>query len=153
LGGFIEGEGSLVISVVKSSKSPYGIYLQAEFNVTQHKNGLVILNSIKKLFNNKGQILKKSGSENVLVYSLKGIKNIEEILIPFYLKYVVIYSSKYKSKEFNKFVFIINKLKLSKLSKNEFIELVKLVYELNPEGKGKKRKRSLAEVISIIQET
>lgn len=57
-----------------------------------------------------------------------------EYLIPFYLKYVVNYSSKYNSKEFNKFVFILNQLKeKSKFDKNEFINLVTLIYALNPE--------------------
>jgi hypothetical protein len=60
-------------------------------------------------------------------------------------------TSKYNSNEFNKFVFILNQLKeKSKYDKNEFIELVKLVYGLNPDGKGKVRKRTLSEVISII---
>lgn len=30
LGGFIEGEGSLLISIVKSNKAPYGFLLQPE---------------------------------------------------------------------------------------------------------------------------
>lgn len=152
LGGFIEGEGSLTISIVKNEKAPHDILLQPEFNVAQHKNGLNILNSFKSIFNDKGHILKKSGSKNVWVYSLKGIKNLNEYLIPFYLKYVVNYSSKYNSKEFNKFVFILNQLKeKSKFDKNEFINLVTLIYALNPEGKGKVIKRTLSEVISIIQ--
>lgn len=152
LGGFIEGEESLTISIVKSEKAAHGILLQPEFNVTQHKNGLNILNSFKYIFNNKGHVIKKSGSKNVWVYSLKGVTNLNEYLIPFYLTYVVNFSSKYNSNEFNKFIFILNKLKeKSKYEKNEFIELVTLVYALNPDGKGKVRKRTLSEVISIIQ--
>lgn len=65
LGGFVEGEGSLVISVVKTKKAPFGFLLQPEFNVTQHHSGLQILNSFKSLFDQKGQIQKKSGSLNV----------------------------------------------------------------------------------------
>jgi LAGLIDADG endonuclease len=152
LGGFIEGEGSLIISVVKSNKAPHGILLQPEFNVTQHKNGLKTLNSFKSLFYNKGHVFKKSGSENVWVYSLKGTKNIIHDLIPFYLIYVVNFSSKYNDEEFNKFVFILNVLnEKSKLNKEKFINWVKLVYALNPAGKGKIRKRTLSEVISIIE--
>jgi hypothetical protein len=153
LGGFIEGEGSLTVSIVKSDKAPFGVFLQPEFNVTQHINGLKILNSFKILFNNKGQVNKKSGSDNVWVYSLKGTSNLINYLLPFYLKYVVIYSSKYNSDEFNKFIIIINKLKeKSKYNKDEFIDTVKLIYALNPNGKGKKRKRTLSEVICIIHE-
>jgi len=55
-GGFVEGEGSLTISIVKHDKASHGILLQPEFNVAQHVNGLSILNSFKVLFNNKGQI-------------------------------------------------------------------------------------------------
>jgi hypothetical protein len=54
--------------------------------------------------------------------------------------------------EFDKFLFILNKLsEKSKLNEKEFVDLVKLVYELNPNGKGKNRKRTLSEVINIIR--
>ena len=152
LGGFIEGEGSLIISVVKSNKAPFGFLLQPEFNVTQHHNGLQILNSFKSLFDQTGQIHKKSGSLNVWVYSLKGIKNLNKFLIPFYKKYVVCYSNKYKIEEFDKFCKIVKKLDdKSKYTEDQFIELIKLTYKLNPSGKGKNRKRTLDEVISFIK--
>ena len=153
LGGFTEGEGSLSISIVKFDKAPHGIFLQPEFNVAQHYNGITILKSFKVLFNNKGQLHKKSGSDKVWVYSLKGIKNLNELIIPFFLSFVVPYSSKYCEKEFNKYLFILNKLKeKSKYEKNEFISIIKLIYNLNPQGKGNKRKRTLAEILSIIEE-
>jgi len=153
LGGFVEGEGSLTISIVKYDKAPYGVLLQPEFNVTQHINGLSILKSFKILFNNEGQIHKKSGSNNVWVYSLKGIKNLSNYLVPFYSKYVVNYSSKYNREEFKKFIFILNKLREKrKFEKEEFITIIKLIYDLNPDGKGKKRKRTLENIISIVEE-
>jgi len=111
------------------------------------------LRNLKILFYNKGQISKKSGSSNVWVYTLKGIKNLNKYLIPFFIQYVIPYSSKYKNKEFDKFIFILEKLrKTSKFEKEEFIDIVKLVYDLNPEGKGNKRKRTLSEVIDIIEQ-
>lgn len=76
-----------------------------------------------------------------------------DYLIPFFTEYIINYSSKYKNKEFDKFVFILKKLKeKSKFEKEEFIDLIKLVYNLNPEGKGKKRKGTLSEILSIIEE-
>jgi hypothetical protein len=73
-------------------------------------------------------------------------------MIPFFNKFVIIYSSKYKTKEFDKFVYILNKLKeKSKFEKEEFIDIIKLIYDLNPEGKGKTRKRTLSEIIAIIE--
>lgn len=153
LGGFAEGEGSLTISIIKHDKAIHGFLLQPEFNVAQHVNGLKILKDFKILFNNKGQIHKKSGSMNVWVYTLKGINNLNDYLIPFFLQYIVLYSSKYKNKEFGKFIYILKKLKeKSKFEKEEFINIIKLVYDLNPDGKGKKRKRTLSEILLIIEE-
>jgi hypothetical protein len=74
-------------------------------------------------------------------------------VVPFYLKYVTCYSCKFHIIEFNKFVVILNKLKeKSHHNKTEFINLVKLVYNLKPSGKGKERKRTLSDVIDIITE-
>ena len=150
LGGFIEGEGSLLISVVKSDKAPFGVLLQPEFNITQHISGIDFLKSFKILFNNKGQ---KHGSNNVWVYSLKGIKNLNNYIVPFFLDYVVKYSCKFNNENFNKYIFILNKLQdKSTMEKDEFINVIKLVYKLNPDGKGKTRKRTLLEILSIIEE-
>jgi hypothetical protein len=64
------------------------------------------------------------------------------------------YSSKYKKYEFDKFVFILTKLKEKsniKFEKKEFVVIIKLVYGLNPEGIGKRRKRTLSEILHIIE--
>ena len=153
LGGFIEGEGALVISIVKDTRLKNGISLKPEFNVVQHENGIEILHSFRLIFNNKGNVFKKSGSDKVWVYSIKGTQNIIDLVIPFFKKYVVVFSSKYKSEVFNNFCHILNKLDRNHntaLSKERLIELVKLVYLINPEGKGKQRKRTLEETLNII---
>ena len=153
LGGFIEGEGALVISIVKDTRLKYSISLKPEFNVVQHENGIDILHSFRLIFNNKGNVLKKSGSDKVWVYSIKGTQNIIDLVIPFLKKYVVVFSSKYKSEVFNNFCQILNQLDRNHntaLSKEKLIELVKLVYLINPEGKGKQRKRTLEENLNII---
>ena len=65
-------------------------------------------------------------------------------------------TSKYKSVRrsvFNNFCQILNQLDRNHntaLSKERLIELVKLVYLINPEGKGKQRKRTLEETLNII---
>lgn len=155
LGGFIEGEGSLVVSLVKNDKVTHGLVLQPEFNVVQHENGIDILNYFKVLFEGKGSVHKKSGSEDVSVYSLKGTQNLKTLVLPFFEKYVITYSSKYKGEVFEKFSLIINKLSDNKnktFSKEEMIYLIELVYSYNPETKGKSRKRTLKETLDIINQ-
>lgn len=75
LGGFVEGEGALVVSIAKNAKVTHGLALQPEFNVgffffckkkkNQHENGINILYSFKVLFGNVGSVHRKSGSEKV----------------------------------------------------------------------------------------
>lgn len=153
LGGFIEGEGSLVVSLVKNTKVLHGLALQPEFNVVQHESGIAILHSFKSLFEDKGSVHKKSGSEDVWVYSLKGTQNLKNSVLPFFEKYVITYSSKYKGEVFDKFSIIINKLydnRNKTFSKYEIIHLIELVYSYNPDTKGKSRKRTLQETIDIV---
>jgi hypothetical protein len=65
LGGFVEGEGALVVSIAKNAKVTHGLALQPEFNGAQHENGINILYSFKALFGNVGSVHRKSGSEKV----------------------------------------------------------------------------------------
>lgn len=152
---FVEGEGALVVSTVKNDKVTRGVVLQPEFNVAQHENGLNVLYSLKILFENSGHVVKKSGSEKVWVYTIKGTQNIKNFVLPFFTKYIVPYSSKYPSDVFQNFCFIIDRLDSNKkktLEKEELIELVKLAYLMNPEGKGKQRKRTLPCDSWVLQE-
>lgn len=154
MGGFVEGEGSLLVSIVANPKLKHGIALQPEFNVTQHINGLNILNSYKLLFYGLGNLNKKSGSNDVWVYSIKGTNNLKYLVLPYFENYVVPFSSKHKADIFEKFSKIINILcdNLGQgLDKEQLIELVKLIYEMNPNSKGKSRKRDIQEIIDIIE--
>jgi len=67
---------------------------------------------------------------------------------------VVEYSSKYKSEIFEQFCYIIKKLDENHkktMGKEELIELIKLVYLMNPDSKGKTRKRTLEETIALVK--
>lgn len=153
LGGFIEGEGSLTVSIAKNNKVSHGIVLQPEFNVTQIVSGIETLYAFKAIFNNKGYILKKSGSDKVWVYSLKGTKNLINLVLPFFETYVVCYSSKYKLEVYHNFVEVLNRLNYNKnktIETSDMIDLIKLVYDLNPDSKGKSRKRTLDETLGIV---
>nr|YP_010697828.1 LAGLIDADG homing endonuclease [Porodaedalea chrysoloma]WCF76789.1 LAGLIDADG homing endonuclease [Porodaedalea chrysoloma] len=82
LAGFVEGEGSMSVSVSVNDKFKYGVSIQPVFNVTQHKNGMSILNSFKELFEG-GSVTAKFGSPDIFVYTLKGYKNIKKSALPF----------------------------------------------------------------------
>ena len=77
-------------------------------------------------------------------------------MLPFFDEYVVKYSSKYRASVYENFRHIILRLDLNKkktMPKEELIELVKLTSLLNPDGKGKQRKRTLEQILEIINTT
>jgi hypothetical protein len=101
------------------------------------------------MFDDKGQVQLKPGSNNVWEYRLGGINNIVKFVIPFFNKYVIPFSS--KKKEF----FIFQEIVIMLYNREHFIQeglikIVKLAYSLNEFGKGKKRKRTLEEIETII---
>lgn len=148
LAGFVEGEGSMSLAVSVNEKFKYGINIQPIFNVTQHKNGLDILNSFKELFES-GSIVEKSGSPEIYVYTVKGYKHIIKSVLPFLETYVCPFSC--KMAEFTIFKQVVLASSEGKQrDKESLIELVKLTYSLS--GKGKNRKRSLSEILKIIED-
>lgn len=118
------------------------------FNVTQRyaERGLKLLESLKTLFG-VGSIVEKSGSPHIFVYTVKGYKQIIEQIIPFLETYVQPYSC--KKEEYNIFKQIVFMSAAGgQKNKETLIEMVKLSYTLL--GKGKGRKRTLNEILEII---
>lgn len=150
LGGFVEGEGSNTVTINVSKNFLFGVDIKPEFNVAQHINGINILNSFKELFG-AGSVRPKSGSENVYVYSIKGYKNMIELIIPFLLEYVQPFSCKVE--EFNLFYEITNRCaKGHNGDKEKLIKMLELIYNKGKLGKGKERKRTLNELLLIIED-
>jgi hypothetical protein len=151
LGGFVEGEGSVSASVKVHHDFRFGVNVQPEFGVTQHQNGKHILAEFKELFDGKGNLHLKPGSQDVWEYKLSGLTNLIDHVVPFYLKYVIPFSGKVK--ELNIFLEILErKQRKEHFTQEGLIDMVKLAYTLNEEGKGKIRKRTLEEVLAIIRD-
>ena len=148
LGGFIEGEGSNSIAISVNKNFKYGINLQPIFNVTQHIKGIELLNSFKILFG-VGSVLPKSGSPDVYVYTVKGYKNMIKYIIPFLKNYVQPFSCKTQEYQLFKQLVLMSEAGGQK-DKETLIEMVKIAYTLI--GKGKGRKRTLSEVLEIIND-
>ena len=138
LAGFIEGEGSLCISVKKQDTSRFGYVIDPEFFLYQHESGKPILERSKELFRS-GSVFLKSGSKSVYVYSVSNRKAILEKIIPYFKKYVLPFSCKFTF--FNTFSYIVESLENKKhYELGGFLELLELVYTLNPNSKGRHEK-------------
>lgn len=151
MGGFVEGEGSFSVSVVVSKSYKYGVRLEPVFNLTQHKDGIHLLETMRALFKDHGKLFGKSGSENVLVYELKNLVAIRNILFPYFDVYVLPFSA--KQDQWTLFFSIIEDFEKGvHLTKPGLCSMVEKVYS-HKSAKGKARKRSLEEVLYIINNT
>ena len=148
LGGFVEGEGSNSVSISVSKTFKYGINIQPVFNVSQHENGLRLLESFKTYFE-VGSVVPKSGAPHVWVYTVKGYKHIIKHVMPFLETYVQPYSCKKQEYQLFKQLVLMSEAGAQK-NKETLIDMVKIAYTLI--GKGKGRKRTLSEVLDIIND-
>lgn len=90
----------------------------------------------------------KSGSPHIWVYAISGYKNMFKHVFPFYYNYVLAFGCKIP--EFEMFHAICVMLEKGEHETKEgLIKMVRLAYTV--QGKGKWRKRTLEEVLEIIE--
>jgi hypothetical protein len=112
----------------------YGFRIEPAFYVYQHEKSIYILELLRKMFE-CGSIHRKTSPYNVFTYQISGIKPCYEKVIPFFDKYPLIV----KSKTFEIFKEGVDFMyRKEHLTKEGFLHLVDLAYEINQQGKGKK---------------
>lgn len=105
LGGFIEGEGSLSVSIKTTNAAEsrnFNVLLDPEFTITQQANGASLLYLALDHFGT-GTISYKTGSNSTLVYKIDNRRSLQEKVVPFYRKYVIPYGSRAKIRRFETF--------------------------------------------------
>jgi hypothetical protein len=148
LAGFIEGEGSVTVSIKEHPTIKYGLRLDPEFFLYQHKAGIKLLELAQDVFGT-GRIFPKHGSENVLVYSITSRRSLYERVIPFFEKYMI-FSAKGETFQMFKEIVVAMEERKEHHTREGLIRLFTLAYQMNPYSKGKERKRTLQEVIDRI---
>ena len=145
LAGLIEGEGSLCVSVKKHPTARFGFLVDPEFFIYQHQIRRGLLELAISVFD-AGRIDPKPGNEVVLVYSIKSLRLIAERVLPFYERYMAFSC---KKRDYQLFRDVVHaKLFKRHLDPHGLIEIVEKAYQMNMDGK--QRKRSKAEVIGRI---
>ena len=148
LAGFVEGEGSLCVSVKRHPTCRHGYYVDPGFFLYQHESGRAILELAKAIFGS-GRISPKSGSPHVLTYEISSSAILRERVVPFFERYVVPFSCKRET--FERFKEILDAMERKEhLRDSGLAEIVRKVYLMNPASKGRARLRPLDEVLSRI---
>ena len=87
LAGFCEGEASMSVGIKKNKTSRFKLYLDPEFNITQHVNGVSNLFLAMRYFKT-GRIRHKGGSSATLVYTIENRRSLKDKVLPFYDKLI-----------------------------------------------------------------
>jgi hypothetical protein len=139
LSGFIDGEGCFSISIRRSKFSRLGWTMNPLFQVYQHKDkdNAKVLSICKNAFG-CGYISEKGGNLSCFTYCIDKINNLIECVIPFFDKYPLVGEKYQNFLLFKQIVLGISEKK--HLTKEGFLELAELTFQMNKQGKYRKIK-------------
>lgn len=140
IAGFTDGEGSFNVSLKKRNDYIKEWKITASFNISQKDR--VILSWIKKIL---GCGTLRERNDGVVYYEVTNILSLKERIIPFFAKFNFI-SSKKKT-NFSIFKQIVKIMSQEQHLKKEGFEKILRLREILNEGKGRKRKYNLSDVI------
>ncbi len=134
LTGFVDGEGTFCVSIIRHPMQRLGWMINPVFQVYQHERHREILKLFKESFGT-GNIYRKSGAHPVLTFSIDSRRSLLEKVMPFFERYPVVV----KKEEFKSFRQIVEAMeKKEHWSIGGFKRIVSLAYTMNQQGKGRK---------------
>jgi LAGLIDADG endonuclease len=147
--GFIEGEGSWNISFKFNSDSKLVFYPSPTFSITQHFQGNSVLDFCKAVFGGIGSIVPKSGSKNVLVYSVSKLDLLLTVIIPFLEQWNILSARK---SELKMFIQVCNLMQQQQHLTNQGLRnIVELVFSV-PLKKGGDRLYTKQQLLDVLDD-
>jgi hypothetical protein len=142
IAGFTDGEGSFNVSLKKRNDYAGEWKLSASFNISQKDR--VILSWIKKIL---GCGTLRERQDGVVYYEVTNVASLKEKIIPFFTRFNFL--SGKKKINFAIFKKIVEIMSSGEhLNSDGFKQILELRETLN-EGKGRKRKYNLSDVIKV----
>jgi len=132
--GFVDGEGSFSVSLKSMPVRPFKFQIDPSFYLYQHENNKWILELVQKFFHG-GSIHRKTSPYSVYTYALRGVRNMKEKIVPFFTKHPLLVKRPVFD-IFSKIVFMMDRQEHHHY--DGFTHIVKMAYELNKMGKGRK---------------
>ena len=145
LAGLVEGEGSVHVSLKRKSTARFGLYVQPEFFIYQHRSRLELLEMAREFFGT-GRIRPKPGNPDVLVYSIISRTATVKAVVPF-LKRCMRFSARVE--DYHRFIVAVRLLEAGLHNTPEgLVVLVELAYSMNMGGK--QRRVPIEEILGRI---
>lgn len=132
ISGFVDGEGSFVISVINNPTTKFGKQIFPEFVITQGTKSLPVLEKIKDFFGIGSIVLNKrydNHREHLYRYCVRSVHDLDAVIIPFFEEFPLL---TYKINDFKIFKKVVQMM-LSKehLTKEGWDKILLLASKTN----------------------
>ena len=145
LAGFVEGEGSVHVSIKRHPTLRLGYYIQPEFFIYQHRLRRELLEMAREYFR-AGRIRPKPGNPDVLVHSIISRPAVTERVLPFLRTYMRYSARRVDYETFGHVVELLNRgVHRDPLG---LAAIAQLAYSMNM--RGKQRRIALEEILDRI---
>lgn len=139
--GFTDGEGCFYVGINKNNIMTMKVQVLPEFSIIQHQKDVKLLHEIKIFF---GCGLVKRNNKNIMCYSVRNLKHLNEIIIPFFEDNELLTLKKYN---FIKFRWIVKSMVEKKYHLNSLgLEKIKAVKKRMNTQKNNKIESNLLEI-------
>jgi hypothetical protein len=140
LAGFVEGEGSVHLSIKTHPTQAFGYYVQPEFFIYQHRCRRQLLELARDFFGS-GRIRPKPGNPDVLVFSVISRKAIVASVAPFLAQCMALSA---RCDDYAMFIRVVELLERGRHQTAEGLaEIVELAYAMNMRGKQRRVPRQV----------
>jgi hypothetical protein len=142
--GYVDGEGCFAVTFNEKSKALLGWEFRPSFSVSQNEDRRQVLDLIKEHFG--CGFIRRDWSDKTVKFEVRDHNDLMTKIIPHFEKFPLISA---KHNDFILFKTICEIVHSQEhLSKNGFIEIINLAYQMNGSGK---RKRTKQEMIDFLR--
>lgn len=142
--GFVDGEGSFLVSFSARDKLSSGVEVRPAFTVSQHKRNYDILVTILKFF--ECGSIRFNKRDQTYKYEVRNLNDLIVKIIPHFKKYQLQTSKRADFERFLKICLMMRQK--SHLHHQEVAKIISLAYQMNNFGARRYKKTDLLKIIA-----
>jgi hypothetical protein len=141
--GFIDGEGSFLVSFSRRAALATGLEVRPSFSVSQHRRNRKILEKIRHFFGCGG--IRFDRHDQTYKYEVRSLDDLWHRIIPHFKRYPLQTS---KAKDFDRFVEVCSIMRTHRHRSREGLEtILSIAYSMNNYGARKYELRNLLTIV------
>ena len=145
--GFIDGEGSFLVSFSIRENISLGVEARPSFTVSQHKRSLIVLKELKKFFD--CGTIRFNKSDDTYKYEVRSLHDLVQKITPHFIGNPL-RTSKWKDFEIFRKICVLMKTKQHRTA-NGLKKIILLAYRMNNLGSRKHQKTVLLKVLKKMK--